>query len=353
METRNIFVDTEAFYRENLRFDGPVLSQLATLGQANALNILYTPIVYQEVLSHNKIMSLELKNSISSMMRMTHYLHNDVPANLLSIANESLETDFEKIGKARFDNFLHQANATLLPINAISAQELADLYFLGRPPFGHKKKKNEFPDAISLVGLHQWADTNKQSVFVVSHDKDMKGFCDEIENLISLDHLTEVLDLYNRATKPMAETVHVYLHRNHEVAVESIGQIFSDFSFSYEDLAESYADNISVESGEITEIDVVEIDDESAVVAITLNLKFTADVYGEDMSNAIWDKEDGHYYNVEYFTENLSFEKTFVSTVDLVIQTDDEPDTEPEIIIDRVTFNDDYEIALNSDDIRV
>ena len=54
METRNIFIDTQAYHQENFRFDGLVLSKVERLGEAGELKVLYSSIVYNEVLSKNK-----------------------------------------------------------------------------------------------------------------------------------------------------------------------------------------------------------------------------------------------------------------------------------------------------------
>jgi hypothetical protein len=63
-----------------------------------------------------------------------------------------------------------------------------DDYFAGKPPFGTGDKKAEFPDAITVKVLADWAKSEGAQILVVSGDK---GVCEArgpVESLIQERH---------------------------------------------------------------------------------------------------------------------------------------------------------------------
>jgi len=70
----------------------------------------------------------------------------------------------------------------------ISLDDLMDDYFAGKPPFGKGDKKAEFPDAITVKVLADWAKSEGAQILVVSGDK---GVCEArgpVESLIQERH---------------------------------------------------------------------------------------------------------------------------------------------------------------------
>ena len=59
----------------------------------------------------------------------------------------------------------------------ITAGRVFDLYWNHKPPFRNRKKRNEFPDAFSLVALTEWAERHGE-IRVVSDDSDWRDSCE-------------------------------------------------------------------------------------------------------------------------------------------------------------------------------
>ena len=54
--------------------------------------------------------------------------------------------------------------------------DLVRRYFDRSAPFGASGKKHEFPDAIALLSLEQWAEKEQKKILAVSEDSDWAGF---------------------------------------------------------------------------------------------------------------------------------------------------------------------------------
>ncbi|MEB0195381.1 MULTISPECIES: PIN domain-containing protein [Pseudomonas] len=57
----------------------------------------------------------------------------------------------------------------------IDPDEILDMFFKQKRPFGAAKKQNEFRDAFSLISLRQELKEG-ESIYVVSNDPDHKAF---------------------------------------------------------------------------------------------------------------------------------------------------------------------------------
>ncbi len=76
---------------------------------------------------------------------------------------------------AEFEKFCEKTQA--VETDHLTAGRIFDLYWNQRPPFRNRKKRNEFPDAFSLVALTDWAERHGE-IRVVSDDPDWRDSCD-------------------------------------------------------------------------------------------------------------------------------------------------------------------------------
>ena len=117
-------------------------------------------------------------------------------------ADLAVDEDPSAKAASMIDEFLGATGATLLPIpEALTIQQVVDLYFGGQAPFAPKgDKKSEFPDAIALLSLEAWAGANG-AVLAVSRDGDWKRYAEGSANIICLDNFPAALALFNDADR--------------------------------------------------------------------------------------------------------------------------------------------------------
>lgn len=95
----------------------------------------------------------------------------------------------------QFERFLKEVRAIEVPLTG-DLNELFYDYFERNPPFS-EKKKTEFPDAIVIGSLKNFASKIEKKVYVVSGDNDLRACCVEESNLI---HAQSINGIISRAT---------------------------------------------------------------------------------------------------------------------------------------------------------
>lgn len=87
----------------------------------------------------------------------------------------------------------------------MSVSELLKKYFSNAAPFLESgKKKNEFPDAIVLMAVEEWAKKNAKSVLAIAKDDDWSRYCESSVNIDCIGELSDGLAMFNKANAPYA-----------------------------------------------------------------------------------------------------------------------------------------------------
>lgn len=97
----------------------------------------------------------------------------------------------------RIQGFLKRCGGIVVPSTGhVDVAQLMKLYFEVKAPFeSSKDKKNEFPDAITMMALESWAKKKRTAVLFVTKDKGCLTYCDESDYLAAVDDLGEALSL--------------------------------------------------------------------------------------------------------------------------------------------------------------
>ncbi|WP_300054892.1 PIN domain-containing protein [uncultured Roseobacter sp.] len=140
------------------------------------------------------------------------------------LANDQLtdaqQTDLQNIHQAmakpeehaykQLSDFLAKTGAEVIKAERVKHSLLLDKYFKNEPPFASKGKKNEFPDAIALLSLEDWAVENRKKILAVSNDGDWKSFAEKSDHLDVIDDLGKAMSRLNtlaEETMPAARSV--------------------------------------------------------------------------------------------------------------------------------------------------
>lgn len=346
METRKIFIDTQAFMQQGFKFEGGVLNRIKELGRSSLINIYVSEVVKREVISKisdktNKAIKLR-----SELLKELSILESDLPVDIEESFNTLKNFGIGEVGESRWVKFLEESKTTILDPNKICNQELLSMYFNGDYPFSEGKKKDEFPDAISVLSLKAMMEGLSTPVYIVSNDNDLKGFCEKEELFISLSQLSEFLDLYNRAEERLTNIVHGYIENEIVWITENIKDSFINCGFTYSNNHESEVDNVLITDLSTQEIDVIEIEDDRAVLEIRCEVSCTADISGPNYDTAMWDSEDKEYIFFEHFNENMEFDGIYNITIELFFDEGEGEFTG----IDNIKFDGGYDIELDYDD---
>lgn len=342
MKTRNIFVDTQAFMRQCFRFEGAVLKRIEQLGKDGLINILISEVVSREVKSKLAEQMDNAYQSFRSMQKNLEVLESASPLIDFSIDIRGLKG----IAESRWDKYLLESKATILSSNDICNSKLLEYYFGGTYPFSEGKKKSEFPDAISVLSLQSWLNRTKEAVYVISQDKDLKGFCEGEQLCISLEKISEFIDIYNQEEEKLSESVRKYIEDDIDWLTELIKTEYLNKGFVYDGNYEAEVGEVVVEKITIQEIDIIEVESKRAVIECSVVIKSKADISGPDYENAIWDSEDKEYFYIGSFDACMSFEDVHGVSVELYLNEEEGGISE----VSEIIFEDGSDITLHYED---
>ena len=197
-----ILIDTSMFDGNGLRLETGLLGKLRQFSKT-PIEILLPDVIKNEVRSH---LEKRIKVSRSALEKAI----NDAGDHLFfdgSALNEAkkllIDSDeIEKLAQSRLDNFISDTGALEIECNDyVSIGEVLGRYFSNQPPFSETgKKKNEFPDAIVLLAVEEWAKRERKSVLAIAKDKDWKSYCKRSRNIDYEEDFTAGLASFNDAT---------------------------------------------------------------------------------------------------------------------------------------------------------
>lgn len=315
LETRKIFIDTQYFVKSNFNFHSQSFKSLLKLCQANEIEYHLTSVVEQEV--YNRI-KLSIKDSLSSLKnfkRKASLLSTIDDEDLSKLFDDVTDADVYEKASNVFHEFNKNCNYEYVEADNVCCEKLLELYFNMSPPFGEGKKKAEFPDAISLLSLEDYLDSDDK-IYVISDDVDLKSYCENNDRLITIDNLEKLLDLYNEHTNTRTAKIKEYVAENSEELKDRITDYIEGCEFynvsTWED---AEVDSISVLS--IGELDpsVIDVSDENCELTFEVPMKIEVTVTGPDFTNGTYDREEGRVYTFGSSTRSEDVELGF--TVEL------------------------------------
>jgi len=319
LETRKVFIDTQSFVKAGLHFNGSAFESFRTYCKLGELRHISTSVVENEVRSKIQGSVSDAINAIKTFRRKARLLaslDDDVISGLFQeISDEDIYTKSESV----FDQFLEACGTETFTANNVDAELLINMYFQKKAPFGEGKKKSEFPDAISLLTLKSNIDINDK-VYIISEDSDLKAFCKNDPQLISVDSLELLLDRYTNHTNVRHKQVRQFFQQN-------VSQIKQDIILLLESCNvynNSTWEGADVDHGLVVtklgdiEPSILYIDDEESHISFEIDVVFEVSVTGPDFNRGTYDREEGRMFTFSNFTRTCQVERTF--TVDTNIR---------------------------------
>ncbi|WP_441317331.1 PIN domain-containing protein [Herbaspirillum seropedicae] len=193
-----ISVDTSIFDENKQRLDKGLFSQLQQFGRHPA-SFVMSDVVYREIKRHlTDHISKSQTRYNRDLTDLCEFVRGD--ASEVEALKKKLEgmPDANDLCEEQLQQFMDESAAELLQAgDHVTMSELIEIYFNKQPPFqASNLKKSEFPDAIALKTLENWAVKNKREILVVSKDGDWKSFCDQSKHLHLLKDLARALELF-------------------------------------------------------------------------------------------------------------------------------------------------------------
>ena len=187
----SLYIDTEVFKGQELRFDTRVFTALTSIFAKGDLRLLVPIIMERELLRHFSEQAEKVSNAVIEA-------HKAYPVNNLALvklpSQEELKTKCIEEMNRRWSSFKEHFVVEYLPI-AGNLEDIVDWYFAIRPPFSEKKPK-EFPDAFILSVLDQYHQQHHANIAVVSFDNDFRQACESRRYVLYFPNLEKYIEAF-------------------------------------------------------------------------------------------------------------------------------------------------------------
>jgi hypothetical protein len=305
-----ITIDTSVVERYQFGFESGVLAKLAQLANGDPTHLVLD-IVLHEIRSHlvtqANLAHNQVKNALKPLGNSWGIDKTERDAALqLLFGGETGDLRTQK----RLQDFLKDSSAIVLKTaDYVSLADVLGRFIDLKPPFGATgTKKHEFPDAVALLAIENWAATTGTAVIAVSHDADWKRYCAESAGVFFIDDLAQALSAF-QANADDAAALFINLVLNEklpdldETILGAIRQqsdkieVHLDASSNWYYEAELYDLDIEAEAPLVEQVkhfDVVEFEKNTLVVKTSLTLDATAYF---SVSFQAWDGIDKEYIN--------------------------------------------------------
>ncbi len=344
LSTRYVFLDTGAYERQRFRFDHAALKKLRELGRVGFLHILATETVDGEVRRH---IADDLEHAMKAYGRFQSHagiLESQDGGELKALFRPLDTARLRECAWAVWDSFLCDAQVKIVSAGAVQPSELLELYFSEKAPFS-AKKKSEFPDAISLLSLADWCNSNAAQLYVIGDDPDLEAWCSQRSEMRHIKTLSDFLDLYNRAEEKLSALARAIFEREEEWIISVVNDSFLECSFTYTENWDADVENVQITSIQVDDVDVVEVDESRFVLALDVEIGFRANVSGADYERGWWDNEEKRYMVLPTFDTKVTATERFDVSFEVKFDLATEEATE----IKDVLFNDGNEIKVRDE----
>lgn len=307
----SIFLDTNIFIEAKYDFSSNGIFSTLIKYIKNGKIILYiSDIVVNEVKKHinEDVVSLSniykdaRKNALKKFS--SNILENTSIASLFTIIDKK---DLKKEMIMLFENFLRESNVHKIDNSDVDCNQIIADYFLGNPPFELKdSKKYEFPDAIMAAKLKSLFSL-ENPIYIISNDSGFRGSFKAEQGFNTFESLKEVFNLINKESKIYNElTSFIRLEHTQKLLDEKITDNLyntdiniNGIDYDRKGLIEGY----EYDSVDITDVSQVgyELHSVDNIMETTVNITISCIAVIQavctylDLSNSVWDSEEGDY----------------------------------------------------------
>lgn len=309
-----------------MHFEAGLLGQLEQF-KDGPVKFVISEIVVRETLKHLQAHTRKMRDAaLSSLNKAAGAgLINEEAAE----AAKAALADSREVARGAVAAFLEGTGAAVIPANLATVDALLKAYFEPTAPFeASGDKKSEFPDAIALMSLEQWARSTGRTILAASADKGWKAFADRSDIISVEGDLGSALQIVQDDTDAAALAINGLLQRMTEGELDGLmasisdrlGDALLDWDFEIEassylryevDTSELKLEDFSfVEQGEEFAFTIVRLEAEETAIQVDVVITATAVA---DFSLYAWDSIDRE--EIGLGTTSASTEETFPASI--------------------------------------
>ena len=332
-----VFIDSSIYISQNFTLNSRVFERLKQLCITDKVVLVICSVTRREIYSNIE------KNVNESVRSTTKILSKNILGKNIepykSLSREIQEDVIATSLKRKFDEYLSSTNHINIGIANVSVDKIFDDYFNSKPPFGENKKKSEFPDAFVVLALHDWCQSNNQSMAIISSDSDFKNAVSSNDEFVYFSSLQKYIEHILSDDSNLVEIFHHILEKNKERLSKKIIEQISGDMMILEDVdpdGEAYIETADVI--DYMDIAIIELNDDKAIVNAMASIDLTVNLNCYDPDSWVRDADgDIHYREkIEGLVErdvdieaefHIQFDKDDISNFSIIktVVNDNEP----------------------------
>ncbi|WP_342738611.1 PIN domain-containing protein [Bradyrhizobium sp. B117] len=175
-----VTLDTNIFKQKHLNLERGLLAQFKQFAEGSARFVL-SEIVQKEVLRHLKEEADLAKKDLEVAIRrsgLSQLFDEGTLSSLRSLTQDGL--DASAAADRNLKKWMESTACEIVRASGADIERLIAMYFAIETPF-EEGKKHEFPDAIALITLEDWAKSNSKKLLAITRDKGWIAFCGRSE----------------------------------------------------------------------------------------------------------------------------------------------------------------------------
>lgn len=203
-----ITLDTNIFHKNAYDFTKENLLKLQQF-KHKYIDFILSNIVAEEIKKHLKQNQIAKKKEFNKALKnsQTYFLLDNKK---LKDIEDLINSQNEEIAWSKFDEYRQECGIQIIYCHEFDIlKRITDAYFQNKPPFEETgDKKAEFPDAMALFSLEQWAKENDKKILATSDDNDWKNFAQSSEYIDVVPDLNALIEIVqNQLNNAEAEII--------------------------------------------------------------------------------------------------------------------------------------------------
>lgn len=297
-------VDTSIFREKRLQLNSGTLQALKGMARHGFRFILSGTVAKEVELQMENAAKDALRNAKKGVGEALGAFETKKPTRdeILEQITGGLEP--KRAAEERFSKYVRDTNCeVLVDSKRVDTAALFERYFSVLPPFHEGRKKSEFPDALALMALEDFAEELPTGMLVVSKDRDWELYCANSKFLYHASEINDALDLVTNVPPRFRHRIFCQMieDENDEIFKHLYDKVaaieFSAIGIPAEGECELYPGAVAlmgVHWPQKEEIDIIELDPLDVGETIRLVVSVSLDVlicFSVEVMFGIWDSE--------------------------------------------------------------
>ena len=187
-----VFLDTSIFDGQQYNFSSIAFSTFVRECRSRGVKLILPDPTEREIQRHIRAKSSAAVKALKDAIRQAPFLSKWRPF----AQRIGSEQEVQQVARGEWIAFMNQFSVVRVGYESLDMRQIMDWYDHAAAPFGKGGKQKEFPDAIAVALLADYAQKHSCYVAVVSGDLDFEAACKRFSSLLyfkTLQSLTELL----------------------------------------------------------------------------------------------------------------------------------------------------------------